>query len=157
MRKNGRRSPEVEALDTRTLLSGVAAAAGLVTGGPALHLAGAMHGIAVTDNRGDETSFAAKGNVSPLGTVKTRGGESLPRTDTQIAFVTGPNASYNLITPAGSVFVATDISAVGRRHFSGVYTIQGGTGAYAGATGTGPVTVSYLSTKFALNFGSGVG
>ena len=104
--------------------------------GPALHLAGAFHGIAVTDNRGDET-HSRRRELSPLGTVKTAG-ESLPRSDTQISFVTGPNASYNLITPAGTVFVATDISAVGKRLFSGVYTVQGGAGDVRRCYGHGP-------------------
>lgn len=153
MRKNGRRCPEVEALDARTLLSGVAAATEPVTGGASLHLVGSLRGMAKTHS-GDEQTFAAEGDVSPLGEVKTAGGESLSMTDTQITYVTGPNPSYNLLTRAGQVFVVTDITSVGPRVFSGSYTIQGGTGAYTGATGTGPVTVSYLSTRFVLTFGS---
>jgi hypothetical protein len=151
MRKNGRRCPEVEALDARTLLSGVAA-----TGGASLQLAGSLRGRALTHS-GDIQLFFAKGGVSPLGEVKTVGGESLSTATTQIAYITGSNPSYNLLTRAGQVFVVTDISSVGPRVFSGDYTIQGGTGAYAGATGTGSVTVSYLSTRFIITFGSQAG
>jgi hypothetical protein len=67
--------------------------------------------------------------------------------------LTGPNGSFNLITPPGQVYVATDVSATWPRSFAGVYTIQGGTGSYDGATGTGAYTVSYIATRFTAHFG----
>ena len=106
MQKNGRRSPKVEALDARTLLSGVAAAIEPVPAGPALQLAGSLHGIAITHG-GDTQQFAAKGDVSPLGNVKTAGGGDLVTATTQIPNITGPNANYSLLTPVGKVSNAT--------------------------------------------------
>jgi hypothetical protein len=141
----------VEALDGRLLLSRVGAAQAPVAAGPSLQLAGVLHGIAL--DHSDIPSFALKGNVSPLGAVRAAGGGDTLLGPSSITVLSGPNGSFNLFTPNGQVFVATDVSATGPRSFAGVYTIQGGTGSYVGATGTGVYTFSYLGPRFNARFG----
>ena len=136
----------------RGVLSRVGAAVEPVVAGPSLQLVGGLHGIAF--DHSDIPSFELKGNVSPLGAVKAAGGGmTLNGPSGSITVVTGPNGSFNLMTPNGQVYVATDVSATGPRSFTGVYTIQGGTGSYTGATGTGAYTVSYIATRFTAHFG----
>jgi hypothetical protein len=143
MRKRARRCPQVEALDARTLLSGVAPAAQPVGAISSLQLTGSLHGTTATR---PNPTFQASGLLSPVGKVKAAGHGSI---DT----VTGPNGSFNLRTRQGSVFVSTDVTAVGTRSFSGGYSIQGGTGAYAGDQGAGTCRVSHSGNRFAATFG----
>jgi hypothetical protein len=141
----------VEALDARTLLSRVGAAVEPIVARASLQLVGELRGIAF--DHGDIPSFQSKGNVSPLGPVRSAGGGDTLNGPNSITVLTGPNGAFNLITPHGQVYVATDVSSTGPRSFSGTYTIQGGTGAYAGATGTGAYSISYLSIRFIAHFG----
>jgi hypothetical protein len=126
-----------------SLLSGVAPAAQPVGAISSLQLTGSLHGTTAT--RPDPT-FQASGLLSPLGKVKAAGHGSI---DT----VTGPNGSFNLRTEQGSVFVSTAVTAVGKRSFSGGYSIQGGTGAYVGAQGAGSFLVSHSGSRFHATFG----
>ena len=141
--EEARRCPEVEALDSRTLLSGTAAAQP-VTAFNALQLSGSLHGT--TSTRPSPTpTFQVSGLLSPLGKVTAAGHGS-------ITTVTSPNGSFNLLTTLGRVFVSTDVAAVGKRSFSGGYKIQGGTQAYAGDAGSGSFVVSYSFNKFLATF-----
>jgi hypothetical protein len=151
MRTRVRRCPELEVLDARALLSRLGAALGPDVAGHSLQLVGSVQGVAL--DHGDIPTFVLTGEVSPLGKVKAAGGGSKVNGPSSIVVLTGTNGSFNLITPQGRVYVATDVSATGPRSFAGVYTIQGGTGLYSGATGTGPYTVSYFATRFAAHFG----
>jgi hypothetical protein len=91
-------------------------------------------------------TFQVSGLLSPLGKVKAAGHGSI---DT----VTGPNGSFNLRTKQGSVFVGTEVASIGKRSFSGDYSIQGGTGAYAGDKGSGPFIVTHSASRFVARFG----
>jgi hypothetical protein len=116
-----------------------------------LHLSGVVHGVALVP--GDIPTFFLEGNVSPLGKVKAAGGGTEVTGPSSIVVLSGTNGAFNLITPQGQVFVATNVSPTGTRSFAGVYTIQGGTGAYTGASGTGAYTFSYIATHFTGHFG----
>jgi len=141
MRKRARRCPEVEALDSRTLLSATAAAQP-VAAFSSLQLAGTVHGT--TTDRGDPR-FQLSGVLSPLGNVKDAGHGS-------IATVTGTNGSFSLSTKVGRLWVATDVAATGKRSFSGDYQILGGTQEYAGDTGAGTFVVSDAGNTFVATF-----
>ncbi len=80
-----RRCPEIEALDSRTLLSGTAAAQP-ITAFSTMQLTGTVHGTAT--DRGDPR-FHLSGVLSPLGNVKDSGHGS-------IATVTSTNGSFSL-------------------------------------------------------------
>jgi hypothetical protein len=137
MRKRARRCPGVEGLDARTLLSGGAAATI-----QSLQLSGSLHGTTATR---PNPIFQASGTLSPLGKVTAAGHGSI---DT----VTGPNGSFNLRTKQGSVFVGTDVRAIGKRSYAGDYAIQGGTGAYAGDRGSGSFAVTHSGYSFSATF-----
>jgi hypothetical protein len=143
MRKRAGRYPEVEALDSRTLLSGTAAAQP-VAAFISLQLSGSLHGTTST-RPSPAPTFQVSGLVSPLGKVTAAGHGS-------IATVTGPNGSFSLLTELGRVFVSTDVVAAGKRSFSGSYKIQGGTESYVGDTGSGSFAVSYLGNRFFASF-----
>jgi hypothetical protein len=141
MRKQVRRCPQVESLESLRLLSGVAAAQP-VAAIQSLQLSGSLHGTTATR---PNPIFQVSGLVSPLGKVKAAGHGS-------IETVTGPNGSFNLRTTQGSVFVSTDVASVGKRSFSGDYSIQGGTGAYASEQGSGSFTVSHSGNRLFARF-----
>ena len=141
MRKRARRCPEVETLESLRLLS-AAAAAQPAAALPSLQLSGSLHGTTATR---PNPTFQVAGLVSPLGKVTAAGHGSI---DT----VTGPNGSFNLKTRQGRVFVSTDVASVGKRSFSGDYSIQGGTGAYAGDHGAGSFSVSHAGNKIFATF-----
>jgi hypothetical protein len=136
MRKRARRCPGVEGLDARTLPSGGAAAT------IPLQLSGSLHGTTATR---PNPIFQVSGTLSPLGKVTAAGHGSI---DT----VTGPNGSFSLRTKQGSVFVSTDVTAVGKRSYAGDYAIQGGTGAYAGDQGSGSFVVTHSGNRFTARF-----
>jgi hypothetical protein len=48
--------------------------------------------------------------------------------------------------------VSAYVASIDQRSFSGDYTIQGGTGAYAGDTGSGSFVVSYSGNRFFATF-----
>jgi hypothetical protein len=144
MRERARTVPGVETLESIRSLSGV----GLTPAQPAaaiqsLQLSGSLHGTTATR---PNPIFQVAGTLSPLGKVKAAGHGS-------VATVTGPNGSFDLSTPQGRVFVGTDVASVGRRSFAGEYTIQGGTGEYAGARGSGVFTASYVGSRILVTFG----
>jgi hypothetical protein len=141
MRKKVRRCPEVEALDSRTLLSGTAAAQA-ITAFSAMHLTGTVHGTAT--DRGNP-QFHLSGALSPLGNVKDSGHGS-------ITTVTSTNGSFSLSTKVGRLWVATEVAATGNRSFTGSYQILGGTQAYAGDTGAGTFVVSDSGNTFVASF-----
>ena len=144
MRKTMRRRPELETLESMTLLSGMTAVAQQVAAFSPLPLSGSVRGTTATHGTGAPT-FKVWGALSPLGKVTAAGHGS-------IATVTGPNGSFSLLTQLGRVFVATDVASIGKRMFSGSYTIQGGTQAYAGDTGSGSFVVSDSGGKFFATF-----
>jgi hypothetical protein len=141
MRKRVRRCPEVEALDSRMLLSGTAAAQP-VAAFSSLQITGTVHGT--TSDRGDPR-FHLSGVLSPLGNVKDAGHGS-------IATVTSTNGSFSLSNKLGTLWLATDVVATGKRSFSGAYQILGGTQAYAGDSGVGAFVVSDSGNTFVASF-----
>jgi hypothetical protein len=143
MRKTLRRCPEVEALEPLRLLSGSASMAEPVAVSHPLDLAGSLRGLTFT--KGSPT-FSVVGALAPLGHVSAAGHGS-------IGTVTSTNGSFSLLTGLGRVFVATDVASVAKRSFAGEYTIQGGSGAYAGETGSGRFAVSYYGSTFMAEFG----
>jgi hypothetical protein len=143
MPKRSHQRPEVERLDSLTLLSSIAAAAPQVTGIGSMQLTGTLKGI--TSTQGNPT-FHATGELSPIGSVKAAGHGS-------IATVTGPTGAFNLRTPIGKVYVGTDVESAGKRTYSGEYRIEGGTAAYSGDSGSGSFVVSYTGYRFIATFG----
>jgi hypothetical protein len=142
MRERPRRYPEVETLESVTLLSGVPAAVQPVAAIQSLQLSGSLQGTTATR---PNPTFQVSGLLSPLGKVTAAGHGS-------VETVTGPNGSFNLRTRQGRLFVSTDVASVGKRSFSGDYSIQGGTGAYAGARGSGSFTVSHTGNRLSAKF-----
>ena len=142
MRERPRRYPEVETLESVTLLSGVPAAVQPVAAIQSLQLSGSLHGTTATR---PNPTFQISGALSPLGKVTAAGHGS-------VETVTGPNGSFNLKTRQGRVFVSTDVASTGKRSYAGTYTIQGGTGAYARDQGSGSFTVSHIGNRLFAKF-----
>jgi hypothetical protein len=124
------------------LLSGVAAAESVVAV-QSLQLIGSLHGTTATR---PNPIFQVSGALYPLGKVTAAGHGS-------VETVTGPNGSFNLRTEQGRVFVSTDVASTGARSYAGSYTIQGGTGAYAGTQGSGSFTVAHTGNRLIARFG----
>jgi hypothetical protein len=146
MRKTTRRRPEVEALESMTLLSGVSGAvheAAATVPNP-MHLSGTLKGTFVP--QGPTSGLLEKGSGTfnkPFGKV------SLPTTTIS---VTGTPQNLTIRGKAGSLNLKVELTSTAATGVSGTYQILGGTGSLASETGSGTVTVSYTGTKFTAHF-----
>lgn len=118
MRKTIQIRPEVELLESMTLLS-------------TLVLTGSHSGTyqlkrAVLTTKGS-------GTISPLGHI----------TDSSKSVDGGPGA-VTIVSKKGKVFLTEILKPTGDGTFSGTYTITGGTKAFAGDTGSGEIEVSFI-------------
>ena len=164
-RNRKRVSPQVEGLESMTLLSGVAAAVHhghavvqtATTQTQNLSLSGTVHGQYFAQSSNPDTgstySITAFGRISPLGRTAVTGSYQTP------GFILNGTAhgSLTLTAAHGSLTLKLDQagpipqnSSGGSRLFQ--FTITGGTGAYAGAQGSGTVNVT-LDSSNSLNLG----
>ncbi len=149
MRPSKRRRPQLEALEAMTLLSAAMphGAAQVAASSHKVHLAlngsiGGPNSSTVTNpDVGASLSLDGSGRVAPLGQVSSTG--SLHMT----GFIKTGHATGTLTLegPKGSVTLA--LEGPSQAGFSGppsalTYTITGGTGPYAGATGRGTATLT---------------
>jgi hypothetical protein len=135
--------PELESLESMVLLSGVAgaaerpayAAAAMVATRPVSNAVVSLSGSASGTYRagralGSPYSFSGKGNISPLGRASVKGSLQLAAQTGQMTVATRHGKIFaNLSTPGG---VGPPVN----------YTITGGTGQFAGASGTGTGVLS---------------
>jgi hypothetical protein len=144
MRKLVRRRPEFESLESLTLLSGFATATHSVAAevaeratnlGPIV-LAGTARGTYRSGaTAGSPVTFSATGNISPLGRSTIKGSFQ----------VTVLNPTGTVVISAGRRGAVT--ADLGGTASSNVvrYTITGGSGRFAGATGSGTATITFSS------------
>src|SRR5262245_33067420 len=137
IRKKFSRRPELESLETMVLLSGVSVlrhsgVAVLVarepqSSGPIL-LSGTARGTFRSGRgAGAPTSFSAKGSIGPLGKATLKGSLQF--------HVANPTGSVTLsVKNKGKLFASLSTQGLGSPVF---YTITGGTGAFAGDSGSG--------------------
>jgi hypothetical protein len=149
MRKTLQRRPGFEALESITLLSGLAGAAVSTAAPNPIHLSGLIRIEATLQSvrmaiKRNLPSSAEKGSgsISPLGHVTESG-------DTWLLGLS-PSATLTLNARAGKVFVSIG-APLGSDTLQ--YAITGGTKAYAGATGFGNFQFAVLGHgKFAARF-----
>jgi hypothetical protein len=153
-RKNQRR-PELEALESVELLSGVATSghhelARLVASesraSVAVVLSGVEKGTYRVRGGGTTAIFSGKGKVSPLGGTTVSGTLELAAASTtgQLTIAGGRR---------GKIFASVNQVAPSTEY---IYEITGGTKSFAGAAGTGIVTTTLVGSasrgRFALDF-----
>lgn len=143
MRKKARVRPELESLESMTLLSGVSAAShqvissqveGTPKAGTTVELSGTVKGTYKAGKVfGAPITFKAKGSVSPLGSVSEKG--------SLLITLPGASASMTVTTKHGKIDVT-----MSERVFGGPVklTIDGGTGQYLGASGSGSGFVTFV-------------
>jgi hypothetical protein len=145
MRKTTGRRPEVEALESMTLLSGVSGAvneAAVKIPNP-IHLSGTLKGTFVPQGLTSGLLEKATGTVKPFGKVSL---------STTAISVTGTPQNLTIKGKPGSLNLSVQLTGTAATGISGTYKVLGGTGALAGETGSGAVTVSYTGTKFTAHF-----
>ena len=132
MRKTIRRRPEVETLESMTLLSGVAAAAHPVAALTSVELSGTVKGTLSASGK-----VKGSGSLSPVGKITFSGHQT-------IGVVQG---SETLSSKHGKISLTTDLRSIGGGSYTGEYTITGGTKSYAGASGEGSLESTFLNGK----------
>ena len=144
VRKRDSTRPELEALETMTLLSGIGLGADAKP--PALpnplNLVGTVKGALTI--KGTSPSLKVTGNLSPIGKVAYS--ISGPIT----SFETGPHSLSIPVGPA-RLFVAFSLKRFGTTE-AGTYTVTGGTRTLAGETGSGALTVRLNPAGFTATF-----
>jgi hypothetical protein len=148
MRKLVRRRLELESLESITLLSGVSTAAHDGIAALIEHVPEATHRVALSGTVtgtfsaakviGGPYQFTAKGNVTPLGSVKVTG-------SIQVLLATHPFGTMIIKTPNGNIdvrFAETKPSPLGGTVST---EITGGTGKYQFASGieSGSISIIY--------------
>jgi hypothetical protein len=134
--------PEFDSLESMVLLSGLAAVghrahgAAMVRIEPALDVAVGLSGTARGTYHsgkalGSPVSFSGKGPVTPLGHATVKGSLQL---DVQM-----PTGQITLTARHTRIFANLSTAGLGQPFF---YTITGGTGQFAGVSGSGVASVS---------------
>jgi hypothetical protein len=141
MSKRTERRPEVEALESMTLLSGMAghgveALAKAPTFPNPLDVTGTLNGTIQT--KGTKQVLTAKGNLIPIGKV------SFTQTE-HITTLAG--GLPDLVIPHGpaKLFLSIQVTSASGSTVSGNYTVTGGTKFLTGEMGSGHVTVALSS------------
>jgi hypothetical protein len=145
MRKTLQRRPGFEALESITLLSGLAGPAVTIAAPNPIHLTGSIKiqttPKAIISELKHNSPYPAEkesGSISPLGHVKGSGvGLSL------ISLLFADSGSLTLNAKTGKVFVSISGVTDAGNGYAGEYTITGGTNAYAGAIGSGNILITY--------------
>jgi hypothetical protein len=149
MTKSKHTRPDIEALESMTLLSGIAGAslpavaalkAAAAVPNP-LDLAGSIHGAFKANATGGGSARNASGSVQPLGRLTFTGSLSAGDAGT----LTGTS------TKLGKLFVMFQVTPAGQS-LTGTYTITGGTKSLAGETGSGVITVNTTGKGFSATF-----
>jgi hypothetical protein len=166
MFRTRRRRPQLETLETMTLLSGAGAAMGLsgpaatrgqvaAEVGPVINLPlipvgasplfprGTIRGLYVRQGGSSTIQFSASGSLSPLGATTETG-------------TIGATGTVLIATPKGTVTLQL-FPATTPGHFNYGYGITETTGAYAGDQGAGTVDVTLgprNAGKVGISFGS---
>ena len=133
MRKALQRRPGFEALESKTLLSGLAGAAVSAAAPNPIHLSGSIR-IEITRHAAEKGS----GSIGPLGHV-TASGNAL----SLVSLFTSGSESLTLTTKTGKVFVSVRGQTPAGYGAAGEYTITGGTKVYAGETGSGNIQMTF--------------
>jgi hypothetical protein len=146
MRKTRKRHLAVEALESMTLLSGMAGAvahpAAATLPNP-LVLSGSVHGSFKPKGL-TSGAINASGNLG-FGKITLKGNVVVPTTS-------GTPETLTVSTTKGSVTVNGHVTPTGAGVFSGTYSISGGTKVFAGESGSGSIVVSVSGTKFTATF-----
>jgi hypothetical protein len=150
MRKRTRRRPEVETLESMTLLSGITVAAEHPVAALAktpsfpnpLILNGTLHGTLTA--KGSSELLKASGNLKPIGKVSFSGSEP--------ASTTGVLPS-TLVVPVktAKLFMSLNLKTTGTTA-TGTYNVTGGTKFLANERGSGNLTVTLLSISSPVKF-----
>jgi len=122
-----------------------------------IHLTGTIHGtyspVALWGTmeggfsvRSTETVTKGAGSISPLGQV-TDWVTVSPFFDLKIQGRSFQNQGRTFQTKQGKVFLRFDLQWAGTSSLEGEYTITGGTGAYAGETGSGHVQITWTGSN----------
>ena len=145
MRNTLQRRPGFEALESMTLLSGLAGAVGATAApNPSLiHLTGSIR-IQVTrqaiiqqfKHHLPAPPEKGSGSISPIGHVTGSGLDLM-------SLALANSASLTLAAKTGKIIVAISGVTDAGTGFAGEYTIAGGTKAYAGATGSGNILITF--------------
>jgi hypothetical protein len=145
-RKSFRRRLEVESLESMTLLSGVSvtghhAVAALVAretqSSVTIALLGTAHGTyRAGSGYGAATSFNARGKLTPIGAVTVKGSINLTAAISQ--------GTATISTKRGKIFTSLVGQGLNSPAF---YTITGGTGRLAGASGSGEAVVTIVPAR----------
>ena len=143
-RKSCRRRPEFDSLETMTLLSGISAMAhpaALPIIGPrdavaaAITFNGTVKGTYKSHGLGVPDSFAAKGSLSPVGKISLTGSAVFsPVNPTGSMTITSTKNKHN------KIFATLTTDGLQGPVF---YTITGGTGTFAGASGGGQAEFAF--------------
>jgi len=138
MRKTMRRRPEVETLESMTLLSGVAAVAHQVVALTSVELLGTVKGALSAGG-----TLKGTGSLSPVGKITFSGHQTIGAVE----------GSETLSSKHGKISLTTTVLSIGGGSFRGNYTITGGTKSYTGASGEGPLDSTFTGKKFVATFG----
>jgi len=147
MRKAKHRRPEVESLESLTLLSGIAAARAPVVPLPSsVHLVGTVHGSFTPKGVGGGSITNASGTLSPLGKV------SFAATVSR-GTLTGSPGNLTITNAKGKLVINLNLTPNGQG-LSGAYMINGATSTkvYAGDMGSGAIAVTLAGKKFTATF-----
>jgi hypothetical protein len=148
MRKQMRRRPEVERLESMTLLSGVAAHAATPTIPHPLVLSGSIHGSLLAKGASKTSGVVNASGTFPLaGKLTFKGSLAASATGSETGSLTATS------TKLGKLFVTVNLTR-SATSFTGTYQVTGGTGAFANESGSGNVQGTFTKTgKLNATFG----
>jgi hypothetical protein len=145
MRKAMKRRPEVEGLESMTLLSGVAGTVHDAVKIPnPVHLVGTIKGSFAATSATSGAIKNLSGTLKPFGHISGR--KAIPIS------LTGGQQNLTLTSPAGNLTFTANLKGTAQTGFLGTYTVIGGTKALTGESGSGNLAVSLTATKFTATF-----
>jgi hypothetical protein len=145
MRKAMKQRPEVERLESMTLLSGVAGTVQEAVKIPnPVHLVGTVKGTFMPEGPTSGEIKNLSGTLKPFGHLSEK--KAIPIS------LTGASQNLTLTSPAGNLTFRVNLTVTPQTGFSGTYTVVGGTKALTGEMGSGNLSVNLTSTKFTATF-----
>jgi len=145
MKKAMKRRPEVEGLETMTLLSGVAGTVHEAVKIPnPVHLVGTIKGSFTATSATTGAIKNLSGTLRPFGHISGR--KTIP-----ISLANG-SQNLTLTSPAGNLTFSINLQGTPQTGFLGTYTVVSGTKALRGESGSGNLAVGLTPTKFTATF-----